>query len=170
MSEPPFEQLVEDHGAVVWRICASMVGRDDAEDVWAETFLAALRAHDRLDEGSNVAAWLTTIAQNRCLDELRRRTRRRRTNDRIAAVPGPDRLLTPGSVLDEPIASAVADLPDRQRLAVAFRYLADLTYPQVAERIGCSVPAARRSAADGLASLRRRLADTRTMEDDDERS
>lgn len=169
MSQQPFEQLVEDQGVVVWRICVSMVGPDDAEDVWADTFLAALRAYDRLQEGSNPAAWLTTIAQNRCVDELRRRGRRRRTTERIAASAGHDGPLVPGAVLDGSMAAAVAGLPDRQRLAVAYRYLADLPYQQVAERIGCSVPAARRSAADGIASLRRHLAGAPTPEEDDGR-
>ena len=164
---PPFEQLVEDQGVVVWRVCVSMVGPDDAEDVWSDTFLDALRAYDRLEGGSNPAAWLTTIAQRRCLDELRRRRRRHRITERVAALPGPG--WSSGAVLDETVAALVAALPERQRLAVAYRYLADLSYPQVAERIGCSVPAARRSAADGIASLRRRTASP-TLEDHDGRS
>jgi RNA polymerase sigma factor (sigma-70 family) len=166
VSHEPFEQLVEDHGVVVWRICASMVGPADAEDVWSDTFLAALRAYDRLEEGSNPAAWLTTIAQNRCLDELRRRDRRRRVAERVTTAMAAEPVLVPGELLDTGMATLVADLPDRQRLAVAFRYLADLSYPQVAARIGCSVPAARRSASDGIASLRRRLATTPPEEHD----
>ena len=45
-SEPavPFERVVADHGAVVLRVCRAVVGPHDAEDVGAETFLAALAA------------------------------------------------------------------------------------------------------------------------------
>ena len=43
----------------------------------------------------------------------------------------------------------------KQRGAVIYRYLADLSYADIGELLGCSAPAARRSASDGIASLRR---------------
>jgi DNA-directed RNA polymerase specialized sigma24 family protein len=49
----------------------------------------------------------------------------------------------------------VAALPFKQRGAVAYRYLADLPYAEVAALLECSEAAARRSAADGIANLRR---------------
>ena len=47
-------------------------------------------------------------------------------------------------------------LPDKQRLAVAYRYVADLAYADVAAAMGTSEAAARRNAADGVKALRRR--------------
>jgi RNA polymerase sigma factor (sigma-70 family) len=52
--------------------------------------------------------------------------------------------------------AALAALPRRQREAVAYHYLAGLPYQDVAAVIGGSTDAARRSAADGIAKLRRR--------------
>jgi DNA-directed RNA polymerase specialized sigma24 family protein len=49
----------------------------------------------------------------------------------------------------------VAALPPKQRQAVAYRYLAGLPYSQIAVILGSSVVAARRAAADGIATLRR---------------
>ncbi|HEV3295883.1 MAG TPA: sigma factor, partial [Streptosporangiaceae bacterium] len=60
MSVRPFEQIVADFGPMVLRVCRAVVGPDEAEDAWSETFLAALRAYPRLDEGANVEAWLVT--------------------------------------------------------------------------------------------------------------
>jgi DNA-directed RNA polymerase specialized sigma24 family protein len=49
---------------------------------------------------------------------------------------------------------AVAALPTRQRLCVAYHHLAGLPYDQIAGLIGGTAAAARRAAADGIAALR----------------
>ena len=43
----------------------------------------------------------------------------------------------------------------KQRGAVIYRYLADLSYADIGELLGCSATAARRSASDGIANLRK---------------
>jgi DNA-directed RNA polymerase specialized sigma24 family protein len=65
------------------------------------------------------------------------------------AAPGP-------AVRDDDLWDAVRALPDKQRLAVAYRYVADLAYADVAAAMGTSEAAARRNAADGVKALRRR--------------
>src|SRR5690606_36294017 len=71
----PFEAIVEEHGARVLRVCRALVGPVDAEDAWSETFLAALSAYPRLAQGSDVRAWLVTIAHRKAIDILRARSR-----------------------------------------------------------------------------------------------
>jgi DNA-directed RNA polymerase specialized sigma24 family protein len=63
----------------------------------------------------------------------------------------------PGAA-DPDLWAAVARLPERQRLAVAYRYLGGLPYADVAAIVGGTAEAARRAAADGVASLRRVMA------------
>jgi DNA-directed RNA polymerase specialized sigma24 family protein len=46
-------------------------------------------------------------------------------------------------------------LPFKQRLAVAYHYLIGMPYADVAALIGGSQDAARRAAADGIATLRK---------------
>jgi DNA-directed RNA polymerase specialized sigma24 family protein len=53
------------------------------------------------------------------------------------------------------LADALAQLPDKQKQAVAYHYLAGLPYLNVAAVLGGSTDAARRAAADGIAALRR---------------
>ena len=72
----PFEEVVADHGGTVLRVCRAVVGPDDAEDAWSETFLSALRAYPDLPADANVEAWLVTIAHRRALDVGRARSRR----------------------------------------------------------------------------------------------
>ena len=44
----------------------------------------------------------------------------------------------------------VRALPDKQRQAVALRFLADLSHAEIAEAMGTSEPAARRNVFEGL--------------------
>ncbi|MDO8395972.1 MAG: sigma factor-like helix-turn-helix DNA-binding protein, partial [Dietzia sp.] len=64
---------------------------------------------------------------------------------------------------DHPIWCAVAALPTRQRLSVAYRYLGGLPYAEIAALIGGSDSAARRAAADGVAALRQTMETTPTI-------
>ncbi|MGN6795955.1 MAG: RNA polymerase sigma factor, partial [Streptosporangiaceae bacterium] len=56
---------------------------------------------------------------------------------------------------DEPLWHAVRTLPTKQRHAVAYHYVADLAYAEVAAIMGTTEAAARRNAADGIKALRR---------------
>lgn len=154
MSLPPFEQVVEEHGAVVLRVCRAVVGAHDAEDAWSETFLAALRAYPDLRPGSDVRAWLVTIAHRKAIDRWRVQSRAPHPVDPIPERPDP---AAGPSDEDDELWTAVADLPEKQRAAVAYHYVADLPYTEVARLIGTSEAAARRSAADGIATLRKRF-------------
>ena|SRR5436309_3548149 len=149
----PFDSVVSEHGAMVMRVCRALLGPVEADDAWSETFLAALRAYPELRPGSNVAGWLATIAHHKAIDQLRARQRRAEPaadlGHRLAGVdPGPE-------PADTALHGALAELGTKQRLAVVYRYLADLSYADVGALLECSEAAARRNAADGIARLRR---------------
>ena len=152
-----FEAVVADHGRTVLRVCRAVVGADDADDAWSETFLSALKAYPELPADANVEAWLVRIAHRRAIDVTRARARRAIPTDRLpetASAPRPDR--------DDDLAEALALLPDKQRHAVAYHYLAGLPHAEVAAILGGSTAAARRAAADGIAALRRTYPEWRT--------
>lgn len=154
MSVEPFEQVVVRHGPAVWRVCRAMVGPIDADDAWSETFLSALRAYPELPPGSNVAAWLVTIAQRKCIDGLRR-TRRAALpseclREEVATMDGTAERADTAELHD-----ALSRLAPKQRAAVVYHHLGGLPYAQVGGLIGTSEAAARRNAADGVAALRR---------------
>ncbi|MEZ0491053.1 RNA polymerase sigma factor [Kineococcus sp. TBRC 1896] len=148
----PFERVVEQHGATVLRVCRAVVGEHAAEDAWSETFLAALTAYPRLRPGSDVRAWLVTIAHRKAVDVLRVRAR--------AAVPVAEPP-EPPSTGEHPgdgrgdVWHAVAALPRKQRQCVAYHHAGGLPYEEVAALVGGTPAAARRAAADGIAALRR---------------
>lgn len=146
----PFEDVVARHGATVLRVCRAVVGPVDAEDAWSETFLAALRAWPELPAGSNVEAWLVTIAHRKALDAVRAAGRRARP----VAEP-PERAGPPPTGRDDDLWTALAALPTKQRHAVAYHHLAGLPHAEVAAVLGGTPAAARRACADGIAALRR---------------
>jgi RNA polymerase sigma factor (sigma-70 family) len=150
---PPFQRFLDSHRELVWRFLVSFVGPAEAEDCFQETFIAALNAYPRLRPGSNLQAWVMTIAHNKALDSHRSRARRAVPIAEPATV---DRRTEPALTnRDETLWEAVSELPDRQRSAVMLRYVADLPHRDIAAAIGCSEQAARRSLHEGLAKLRK---------------
>ncbi|WP_340538868.1 RNA polymerase sigma factor [Nocardioides sp. GXZ039] len=156
----PFEIAVEQHGATVLRVCRAVLGATaDADDAWSETFLAALRAWPDLDADTNVEAWLVRVAHRKAIDVTRARARRAVPVEH----PAVDAVSTDGVPGPEPeLWDAVAGLPERQRLAVAYHYLGGLTHRETADLIGGTAAAVRRAAADGIKTLRRTVAARQT--------
>lgn len=144
----PFERVVAHHGPAVLRVCRSVLRGPDADDAWSETFLAALRAYPDLPADANVEAWLVTIARRKAIDVVRRSAR----TTPVAQVPDAP---VPDGLRDLDLWDAVAALPPKQRRAVAYHHLAGLPYDEVAALLGGTTAAARRAAADGIATLRR---------------
>jgi RNA polymerase sigma factor (sigma-70 family) len=149
---PPFDALVEEHGAVVMRVCRALLRPADAEDAWSETFLSALRAYPGLPPDSNVRGWLVTIAHRKALDQLRAAGRRATPAGNL-----PEAATTDPAPADEELRAAVAALPSAQREAVVLHHLGGVPHTEIAAELGISPAAARRRAADGIAALRVRL-------------
>jgi RNA polymerase sigma factor (sigma-70 family) len=150
---PPFQSFLDTHREVVWRFLAARVGAGEADDCFQETFIAALRAYPRLRPGSNLRAWVLTIAHRKALDAHRARARRALPVAEIAAVDGRGAPEPPPP--DQALWDAVEELPTRQRSAVVLRYVADLPHRDIASALGCSEEAARRSLHEGLTKLRK---------------
>jgi len=149
----PFDMVVAEHGVIVLRVCRAVLSSVDADDAWSETFLSALKAYPELPADANVQAWLVTIAHRKAIDIIRATAR--------AAVPMADLPDRPsGWSMDHrdlDLARSLAGLPNKQRHAVVYHCLAGLPYHDVATIIGGSADAARRAAADGIATLRKTL-------------
>jgi RNA polymerase sigma factor (sigma-70 family) len=156
----PFEKVVEEHGRTVLRVCRALLASHDADDAWSETFLSALRGYPDLPETANVEAWLVTIAHRKAIDVLRSRKRQPVPVEDVTdapttlGVPDADNAGDAGDAGDG-LWHAVRALPDRQRQAVAYHYVAGLPYAEIAQIVGGTTDAARRAAADGIRNLRR---------------
>lgn len=149
----PFEQIVTEHGPTVLRVCRAVLGPADAEDAWSETFLAALRAYPDLRPGSNVEAWLVTIAKRKAIDQHRQRHRQPIPVETVPPARNPPPAGSDGHEAEH-LWDALRVLPLKQREAVAYHYLGGLPYAEVAQLLGKSEAAARRAASDGIQKLR----------------
>jgi RNA polymerase sigma factor (sigma-70 family) len=152
MALPPFQLALDQNRDALARFLAATVGPHDADDVLQETLISALRGYPRLREGSNVRAWLFTIARNKALDEHRARVRRPVPVAAVAEGGGGDSSSALGA--DEELWTLVRELPPKQRAAVVLRFVNDLPHSEIARVLDCSEAAARRSLHEGLAKLR----------------
>ncbi len=148
MDLPPFQHLLDAHAVALHRFCVAQAGPDHGPDCFQETVIAALRAYPDLRDDTNLRGWLFTIASRKVVDHHRAATRRAVVvadlpEDGVDAVP-----------VDGDLWAKVAVLPDKQRGAIALRYLGDLAYADIAAVLGCSEAAARQNVRAGLASLR----------------
>lgn len=153
MRLPPFQSLVDAHAEELHRFLAVSVGSTDAEDCLQETLLSALRAYPRLRDASNLRAWLYTIAQHKATDAVRRH-QRHRAEDLDGVDPGRLGVADAHEPGDDGLWLKVRELPPKQRAAVVHRFVFDLAYKEIGERLGCSEEAARQSVATGLRRLR----------------
>lgn len=128
-----------------------MIGPDDAEDVFQETFIAALRAYPRLKPESNLRAWVLTIAHRKAIDAIRARKRRALPVEDVPEVAVHDG--RPGA--DSDVWAAARGLPASQREALLYRFAADLPYSDVAAALGTSEEAARQRVSEGVRQLRK---------------
>lgn len=153
---PPFQALLDAHGADVHRFLIASVGRIDADDCYQETWLAVLRAYPRLRDTSNLRGWVLTIAHRKAIDLLRSRSR-------AAVAVGGSEALADGACDSEPVVpgdiwSHVARLPDKQRTALALRFVSDAAYAEIAAVMHTSEDAARRNVHEALKRLRKEYA------------
>lgn len=147
---PPFQHLLDAHAADLHRFCLAQAGPDHGPDCFQETVISALRAYPSLRDAGSLRGWLFTIAHRKVIDHHRSAARRAVPVREVPDVPV-DPALAEG--LDG-IWARVALLPDKQRGAIALRYLADLAYAEIAAALDCSEAAARQNVRAGLARLR----------------
>lgn len=132
------EILVERYYAYIVRLAVSIVrSTAEAEDVAQDTFISALTRIDQLNPESNVRAWLSTIAVNKCRDLLRKRRRRQLFQSGIQMVhierqPAPEEAVVQQETAVR-LWAAVDQLKEKHRLPIILRYVHNLSIPEIAE-------------------------------------
>lgn len=154
MNLPPFQALLQEHRADVYRFLVATAGPSEADDVFQETWIAALRAYPRLRRADNLRAWLFRIAQNKSIDAHRARGRRAVP---VATVPEP--ASEPPEDEDPTLWGSLRRLPTKQRTAVFCRTVLGMPYEELATLLESSEEAARRNVHEGLKRLREELED-----------
>lgn len=151
--------LVERHlGRVVSFARRILSNGDDAEDVAQEVFLRVWAAAPRWKRTARFTTWLHRVAMNLCLDHLARK--REVTGDDLPEPvdPRPD----PSAALQAKdlarhVQTALAALPESQRIAITLCHHQGMRNIEAAEVMGVSVEALESLLARGRRALAERL-------------
>ena len=123
-----------------------------AEDLTAETFMAAVAATRRGDPPDVTVAWLVGVARHKLVDHWRRVARERRS---LAAAEPPVDDPWEEWLDAEAAHAALARLGPHHRVALTLRYLDGLPVAEVAEHLGRSLHATETLLVRARAALRR---------------
>ena len=148
---PPFQAVLDAHRSDVYRFVVAAVGPNEADDVFQEACIAALRAYPRLRSVENLRGWLLRIAQRKAIDAHRARGRRAVPVGGTPEPPAPPAELDGD---DPELWGALRELPPKQRMAVFCRAVLGMPYSELAVLLDSSEEAARRNLHEGLKRLR----------------
>jgi RNA polymerase sigma-70 factor, ECF subfamily len=148
---PPFWSLVEAHGDELLAHARRMAGDQNAEDVLQDALLRALRAYPRLRHADHLRAWLYRVTTTTAIDHHRARRRELPTDD----VPT---VATHDTYDEGTFEALISPLPDKAQAALRLRFVEDLDYEGIADRLGITAVAARQRVSTAVRTLRERLA------------
>lgn len=144
-----------------------MTGNEmEAEDVVQETFLRIYRMRREIDPNRPFRLLILRIATNVAIDTLRKDRRLNRVGRHGGSGSGPEatsafQLSGEGAQIDRiTLEQALVELPPIYRSVLVLKYAHDLSYQEIAQACGISVPAVALRIKRGKEALRRRLAAT----------
>ncbi len=135
-----FRALVERYESPLVRFCRHMLGNeDDALDAAQDTFMSVLAHGDKFKAGCSFRAWFFRIARNRCIDAFRSRKSSGPVDD--AAQEANGNAQHPGDGIDvqalaRTVKAGMQGLDPDMREALSLRFLAGMSYKEMAEATG----------------------------------
>lgn len=167
-----FEELAEKYKQPIVNMMYRMLhDLDEAEDIAQNVFIRVYQSANRYEVSAKFSTWIFTIARRLCLNEIRRRGRHpaeslessqaesedqpaRQFEDARTSSP-PDAALH--GELARKIDEALAELPEKQRLAIVLCRQDELSYEEIAKVLGCTVPATKSLIHRGRETLKEKL-------------
>ena len=160
-------ELYDRHASVALATALRVVGgRDEAEDVVHDAFVAVWAKIDRFDAArGSLRGWLMTVVRNRAIDRVRARRVTVDVDDAderalLRTGPNPTWEDTVRRASAGDLRAALADLPNEQRRAIELAYFEGYTYREVAELTGVPAGTANGRLRLALSKLRDSLAGT----------
>lgn len=159
-----FAQLVELHEKRVYALALRMTGnQEDAADVAQEAFLSAWRGLPHFRGESGFSTWLYRLTSNAAIDYLRK-TRRQRAETSLdsAALKLPDPAPTPqdqaeADGLREAVRWGLGELSPEHRQALTLREYQELSYEEIAGRLGLDLGTVKSRISRARGALRKIL-------------
>ena len=137
----PFEEVYQEcYERVYNSIYIRILNRENAEDIVQDTFIKAMRAYDKYDpEISSVSTWLNRIAVNTLTDHLRKKKNTTVDIDECTELGEHDKELE--ALFDDSAKKAyriLVKLKGTERELLMMRYKMELSYKEMAERLGAN--------------------------------
>ncbi len=160
------------HMDVLYNFALRMTNNSaDADDLVQETYLKAYRFWDKYEKGTNIRAWMFRIMKNSYINRYRRESKEPETVDyddvknfynTIRGDSGDANDLQEtifGNLLDDDVASAIAELPEEFRTVLILCDIEGLTYDEIAEFVDIPLGTVRSRLHRARKVLRLRLMD-----------
>jgi RNA polymerase sigma-70 factor (ECF subfamily) len=159
--ETAFASLVERHYDIVYRVVWRVTsGHADTEDIVQEAFLKLWNNPAQVRQGGALRGWLMRVATNLAIDRARRKQASNIDDQPEIAASGPDALdQVLGDRAANEINSALARLPERQRLALTLDYFENMSNIEAAKAMEISIEAIESLLARGRRALKADLKD-----------
>ena len=157
-----FGVLVERYAGVARRVARAVLGNpEDADDAAQDAMLSALVKLDQYDPRRPFGPWLLRIVANAATDRRRRRTVRRVEPLDVGLTAGGPRPDTTAErrALGERLRQALAELPERRRVAVVLFDVEGYTHAEIAAVLGIPEGTVRSEVFHARRRLRALLAD-----------
>jgi RNA polymerase sigma-70 factor, ECF subfamily len=142
-----FTYLYDRYVQPVYRYIFSRVGnKSEAEDLTSQTFLAALEAVPRYQERGFFSAWLFSIARRKVMDALRKKGYQvsldlaEQVSDGLDAASQVYR-----NTEIEELISLIHSLDEPEQELIRLRYVAELSFAEMADLVGKSEEAVKKS-------------------------
>ena len=141
-----FEILYKEYYVRVYGLCRRLLNSSSlAEDATQEVFMRAYKSFNRYDTDQPFWHWIASIANNHCVDLLRKRAKTRQLfgdeQDEMDALAGSGSEPVSDLLGDErarTLNEAVMQLPDKYRVPVVLAYFNESSYDQIAADLNIS--------------------------------
>ncbi len=154
-----FGELYKLYVEQVFRYLYSRIGNvHDAEDITAQTFLIAFESFHKLRQDEHFASWLFTIARNKAMDYFRQRKKTSLIGE-IEAIPVESdplyRVIQSEQAAD--LSKLIQALPEEELELLRLRFLAKMSFPEMALILHHNEEAVKKSTYRLLARLHSQL-------------
>jgi len=135
---------------------------DAAQGIVQEAFIKFWGKREQAESIKNLASYLTSMVRNQSIDYLRKVSVRDKTHQQELLKDDSENTteqLLMAREFEEKLIVALSNLPERCRIAFEYSRFEDLTYPEIAEKMGISVKAVEALMSRSLKVLRKELKD-----------
>jgi len=169
-----WDDIVRLYWRKVFNVAYKFVGRqDEAEDLTQDIFLKLFKSLKTFDRRANFSTWLISVSRNLCIDHYRsmRREHDVVTHDvDVVTLARPSVIDSPQAALEQRdrvalLRAALDKLAPSLRTAVMLRDIQELSYQEIAEKLGVPEGTVKSRINRGRAELSRQIARLREQQE-----